>query len=618
MTIRSPIPFASIAALAAFAAPSLAFAQVGGTEPLPLSADPEIVNIRFGKDQIAGVPVPAHDVANTVHFGTFFQYELNPVVGYRLDEWAGNIIVNRVQAHLGMAWDFKKWGSVRLSVPFAITSGSNISDLAPKGGDTAVALGDIYAGLSLTPLQTRFFNLGVHGDVWAPTGAKNMYAGEGLERIVGGETTTVGTGRVSGGLTGMVKFWEYVDLIGDVSVLGRTYRDTKQDFELGSELWISEALRIKLPWIPVHITQALITRGGFENFWQKGAENGVEIYGGVQIPIRNIGFNTSMTIDAMAGRGTNQGFGTSDLRVVAGLSFFRNPGKKPVVIVEKVEKPPVVIPPPVLVEEPPPPPEWGEGQIVRRVDDAIEIKQPIEFFVDTATIKPESLPILEQVAEIINSDYRIKHLVIEGHASEEGSFEYNYDLSTRRAESIFRQLILDQVPPDRISYKAYGEVKPKVLGSTEEAWAVNRRVEFKIVSQYAADDPKVPDSYGATTLLPWNGESSPVKSPRTPKEIAAEKAAADEAARKEQIRRDRFEEVDETLQFEEKKQEGGRERPEKKTDDLGDMKFDDDDDDKKAPPAEPAPAEPAPAEPAPAEPAPAESAPAEPTPAPNP
>lgn len=617
MSFRSFRPIATLVAASAWITPGLAFAQVGGASPTPLSADPEMVNIRFGKDAIPGVPVPSHDVANTVHFGTFFQYELNPVTGYRLDDWAGNIVINRVQAHFGVAWDFKKWGQVRLTVPWAITQGSNISDLAPKGGALAGSFGDIYAGTTLTPLQSRFFNLGFHGDVWLPTGTKQAYAGEGLERVVNGEATTVGTARISGGVAAMVKFWEYVDVVADVAVLGRTYRDTKQDFELGSELWISEGARIKLPWLPVNITQALVSKAGFENLYKKGAETSLEVYGGVQIPIRNIGFNTSMTIDAMAGRGTNQGFGATDLRVLAGLSFYRNPGKKPVVEEEvAIVKPPPVIPPPFEEEPPPPPPEWGEGDKARIVDDVIEIREPIEFFVDTANIRPESLPIVSQVADLINDNFRIKHLVIEGHASEEGDFDYNYELSTRRAESIFKQLILNGVSPDRISYKGYGEVKPKVEGSTEEAWAVNRRVEFKIVGQFASDDPKVPDTYGPTTKLPWSGDVSSVKSPKTPKEIAAEKAAEEERLRKEQIKRDRFEEVDDSIQLEEKKP--TRERPEKKADDLQDMKFEDEDEDKAPAPVpaepEPTPAEPVPTEPVPTEPAPAEPAPTTPTP----
>ncbi|HMV65573.1 MAG TPA: OmpA family protein, partial [Myxococcota bacterium] len=583
-TVRLP------ALLLASAWPTLAAAQVGGASPAALSADPELVHIRFGHNAIPGVVVPDHDVARTVHWGVFFQYELNPVVGYRLDEWAGNIVVNRIQAHFGAAVDVTKFMQVRLSVPWAVTSGSMISELAPNDGNPFVAFGDVYAGLTITPLRTRFFNLGVHGDVWLPTGTKAAYSGEA-------------SARGAGGIAAMVKLFEYFDAVADVSVLGRKYTDTRQDFELGSELYIREGARLKLPWLPVHITQALVTRGGFENFFAGGAENGVEIYGGLQIPIEHIGYNTGMNIDVMAGRGTNQGFGTTDLRVVAGLSFFRNPGRKPRVEPPVVYEPPPPIPPTIeeeIIDIPPPEPPPPEVRVYQ-TEEEIVIRDPIEFFVDTANIKPESLPILDQVATIMNGDYRIKHVVIEGHASEEGEFGYNYELSTRRAESIFKQLILNGVSPDRMSYKGYGEVKPKVEGSTEEAWAVNRRVEFKIVAQYPTNAQNVPD-YGTTTKLPWSGEVSPIKSPpRPPSEEELRKKAEEEARkaaeeverqRREEVKKDRFEDDNNDIQFDDK--DAQRQRPERKQDDLGDERFDTDDDD--APAKKPAPAEPAPAE----------------------
>lgn len=625
-TVRLPV------LLLASAWPTFAAAQVGGATSVALSADPELVHIRFGHNAIPGVVVPDHAEAKTVHWGIFFQYELNPVVGYRLDDWAGNIVVNRVQAHFGAAVDVTKWAQVRLAVPFAVTSGSMISELAPNDGSPFVAFGDIYAGLTLTPLQTRFFNLGVHGDVWLPTGTKEAYSGET-------------SARGAGGISAMVKLFEYFDLVADVSVLGRQYSDTKQDFELGSELYIRQGARLKLPWLPVHITQGLVTRGGFENFFAGGAENGVELYGGLQVPIDNIGYNTGMKIDVMAGRGTNQGFGTSDLRILAGLSFYRNPGRKPRVEEPIVYEPPPPVPPEIvqeIIDIPPPPEPPPPDVIVYQTEDEIVIREPIEFFVDTANIKPESLPILDQVAAIMNSEYRIKHLVIEGHASEEGDYDYNYELSTRRAESIFKQLILNGVSPDRLSYKGYGEVKPKVEGSTEEAWAVNRRVEFKIVGQYLASAPNVPASLdnqkipdlGTTTKLPWSGDVSPLKNPPRPPSAEELKKKADEAARLkaeeeekkriQEIKKDRFEDDDSEMKFDADKQEqGGRERPERKQDDLGDETFDSGEDEEGTPakpapaPTEPAPTEPAPAQPseaAPAEPAPAEPAPAEPAP----
>ena len=395
-----------------------------------------------------------------------------------------------------------------------------------------------------------------------PTGRARAYMGEPSIR---------GFGALQ--LMGRVGFKDLVtlEIVGDVGVTGRQILVTRQDFDNGPELLLSEALRLRLAWLPVDIafTQALIGRGGFTNFFEGGAENGVEIYGGVQLPFHDIAFNTTMTVDLMAGRGLDQGYGTTDFRFIGGLTFIRNPGKKPRPEVVKIQPPPP--PPPRVVEEPPP-----DDAVAVRTDTAIEIRDPIEFFVDTSNIKPESLPILDEVARIINEDARIKHLVVEGHASEEGDFEYNYELSKRRSESIYKQLILNGVSPDRISYRSFGEVRPKVEGSTEDAWAVNRRVEFLIVAQYGADTLEWPD-YGKTAKLPWSGEDWKVVTPPNPDAI--EEARLRELYEKQ--RRDDFvEEKKEDFSFEGEEAEPAPPPAEPEEEDVfQDTSFDDGEDD---------------------------------------
>ena len=95
------------------------------------------------------------------------------------------------------------------------------------------------------------------------------------------------------------------------------------------------------------------------------------------------------------------------------------------------------------------------------------------------------------VAKLINEDIQIGHLVIEGHASEEGSYGYNYDLSNLRARAIYRALVEAGVHPDRLSHRGYGEAIPIKSGEDEASLALNRRVEFHIVRQ----DPAAGSEY---------------------------------------------------------------------------------------------------------------------------
>ena len=68
---------------------------------------------------------------------------------------------------------------------------------------------------------------------------------------------------------------------------------------------------------------------------------------------------------------------------------------------------------------------------------------------------------------------------IEGHCDERGADGYNLALGESRANAAEKYIRMMGVEADRISTLSYGEEKPAAFGSNEEAWAKNRRVEFK-------------------------------------------------------------------------------------------------------------------------------------------
>jgi peptidoglycan-associated lipoprotein len=69
-------------------------------------------------------------------------------------------------------------------------------------------------------------------------------------------------------------------------------------------------------------------------------------------------------------------------------------------------------------------------------------------------------------------------VVLEGHADERGTREYNLALGERRAKAVERFLIVNGASRGQIETVSYGEEKPAVRGSSESAWAQNRRVEL--------------------------------------------------------------------------------------------------------------------------------------------
>ncbi|MFN9745701.1 MAG: peptidoglycan-associated lipoprotein Pal [Betaproteobacteria bacterium] len=72
-----------------------------------------------------------------------------------------------------------------------------------------------------------------------------------------------------------------------------------------------------------------------------------------------------------------------------------------------------------------------------------------------------------------------KRLRIEGHTDERGGREYNLALGQRRAQAVAQSLQLLGVPDSRLEVVSYGAERPKVEGSTEEAWAQNRRAALR-------------------------------------------------------------------------------------------------------------------------------------------
>jgi len=67
---------------------------------------------------------------------------------------------------------------------------------------------------------------------------------------------------------------------------------------------------------------------------------------------------------------------------------------------------------------------------------------------------------------------------IAGHCDERGTQEYNLALGEKRAQSVRNHLRQLGVPGDRLITISYGEEAPAVAGSSETAWAQNRRCEF--------------------------------------------------------------------------------------------------------------------------------------------
>ena len=99
------------------------------------------------------------------------------------------------------------------------------------------------------------------------------------------------------------------------------------------------------------------------------------------------------------------------------------------------------------------------------------------FDFDTSEIKADAREVLVAHARHLADNPR-QDVRVEGHADERGSKEYNLALGERRANAVERFLIVNGASRGQIETVSYGEEKPAVRGSSESAWAQNRRVEL--------------------------------------------------------------------------------------------------------------------------------------------
>ena len=127
-----------------------------------------------------------------------------------------------------------------------------------------------------------------------------------------------------------------------------------------------------------------------------------------------------------------------------------------------------------------PKPKNSQVQITAR---EIIIKQQVQFANDSAVIKPDSFPLLTEVADTFVRNPRIKLVEVQGHTDNSGTPDYNKNLSQQRAEAVRLWLSQHGVDASRLQAVGYGMERPLVPNVTEGNKARNRRVQFIIKEQ---------------------------------------------------------------------------------------------------------------------------------------
>lgn len=110
---------------------------------------------------------------------------------------------------------------------------------------------------------------------------------------------------------------------------------------------------------------------------------------------------------------------------------------------------------------------------------AVPELQDIYFDFDKYDIRPADTRTLDANAAWLKSNPN-HLLLIEGHADERGTNEYNLALGERRAKSTMNYLVSQGVQANRITIISYGEERPTCTEKSEGCWAKNRRSHFLV------------------------------------------------------------------------------------------------------------------------------------------
>jgi chemotaxis protein MotB len=135
----------------------------------------------------------------------------------------------------------------------------------------------------------------------------------------------------------------------------------------------------------------------------------------------------------------------------------------------------------------------GNRPDVRIVGDRFVLQSELFFDTGKADLKPDAQAELDNVASALTALERqipadiAWVLRVDGHTDVRpisgGQFKSNWDLSAARAIAVVQYLIGKGVSPQRLVAAGFGEFQPIDVGTTEDAYRKNRRIEFKLTER---------------------------------------------------------------------------------------------------------------------------------------
>ena len=376
--------------------------------------------------------------------GFYFDWARNPIeVGAPPGQRQAGVVNDTAIGNFYGTYGILDWMSVGLNIPILFYNKVNpVTSWGPAGtfADPTFTTFDPQTNLGDIQLQFKFrirnnedklVGIALVPFVTMPSGPSSVFAGNGS---------------VTGGLQLVVDFniIERVQLSLNVGYLAHdkvVLRNVVYNDKLLVGLGLNVMIVKKLFFLAEGIMQPIL-----DNFFKNEVQVPAEARGGFRVRL-----NENFDINVGGGAGLTIGIASPDWRAFLGMNYNWVPAPCPACVAPVVE--------------------------ARK----ITIDQTIHFAFDRAVIRPQSYPILNDVAAIIKSNQSsISRVMIEGHTDSIGSDQYNMRLSERRANSVRNYLIKKGIPASTLDTAGFGESRPVATNTTAAGRAKNRRVEFKV------------------------------------------------------------------------------------------------------------------------------------------
>lgn len=149
---------------------------------------------------------------------------------------------------------------------------------------------------------------------------------------------------------------------------------------------------------------------------------------------------------------------------------------------------------------------------VEEAEEGFVINLPASLLFNAGSAKidnEDALLFLKRVSLIIQSIPSNLNVMVKGHTDDSAPdknspYKDNWELSSARAISVLKELVIDGVSPEKISAAGFAEYSPIASNATEEGRIQNRRVEISFYGKKSSDEAKTKTNIldQATTTAP--------------------------------------------------------------------------------------------------------------------